>query len=104
MAPENAICQIRSMLPRINKEMVPTPIEGGTTCFARWTKKQEGNFPYVLPEDPDKPMEIVVPSALQMGWAELQRCICGVSETARDVTVTYIAKPTGSLTGNPLKD
>ena len=41
-----------------------------------YTKRQEWNFTYVLQEHPDEPMEIVVPSLLQMGWAELWIFIC----------------------------
>ena len=67
------------------------------------TKRQEWNFTYVLPEYPDEPMEIVAPSALQMGWAELQRYICGVSETAPDVIATYVIKPTGLLPVHPIQ-
>ena len=32
---------------------------------------QDWNFTYVLPNHPGEPIEIVVPSALQMGWALL---------------------------------
>jgi hypothetical protein len=31
---------------------------------------QQWNFAYVMPDLPDQEIRIVVPSALQMGWAE----------------------------------
>ena len=68
------------------------------------TKREELNFTYVLPEYPDKAMENLVPSLLQIGWAELQNIICGVLETARDAIATYVTKPTGLLPVHPLKD
>ena len=51
------------------------------------------NFCYVLP--PKKPgtsideLEIVIPHALQMGWAESPPFFCAATETARDIIQQY---------------
>ena len=47
---------------------------------------EEWNFSYVLPNHPGKPIEIVVPPALQMGWALSPSFFCTASETAKDVS------------------
>ena len=50
---------------------------------------QERNFAYVLPNHPEAPTELVIPSALQMGWI-LSPCFFHVaSETARGVAESY---------------
>jgi hypothetical protein len=43
------------------------------------------NFCYVMPDPPGSPIRIVVPSALQMGWAESPAYFCAATETARDI-------------------
>ena len=49
----------------------------------------EWNFAYVLPQEPGKPIKLVVPSALQMGWKESPGYFCSASETARDVAEEF---------------
>ena len=44
------------------------------------------NFAYVLPKHPGQLIRIVVPSALQMGWAESPSYFCAATECARDLT------------------
>jgi hypothetical protein len=46
---------------------------------------KELNFTYVLPSHTGNPIKIVVPSALQMGWALSPPCFCAASEIARDI-------------------
>jgi hypothetical protein len=58
---------------------------------------EEYNFAYVLPQAPGKPIKLVVPSALQMGWVESPAYFCAASETARDVATHYIETPIGSI-------
>ena len=65
---------------------------------------QEWNFVYVLPNHHRKPTEIVVPSALQMGWVLSPPFFCAQSETARDVAASYVAGPQRALLGLPLGD
>ncbi len=43
------------------------------------------NFCYVLPDPPGHPIRIVVPSALQMGWAQSPAFFCAATETWRDI-------------------
>ncbi len=58
---------------------------------------KEFNFAYVLPNHEGKPIEIVVPSVLQMGWTYSLPFFCAASETARDVAACYMMEPLGSL-------
>ena len=48
-------------------------------------EEDEWNFCYVLPQKPDAPIKLVVPTLLQMGWIESPPYFCTVSETGRDV-------------------
>ena len=46
---------------------------------------EEWNFAYVLPNHPEAPIKLLIPSALQMGWT-FSPCFFHVaSEKARDV-------------------
>ncbi len=114
-APEEAIHQIGTVLPRIIEAMASAPLEGGDIMFSKLDIKdgfwrmvcqagEEWNFAYILPNHPGQPVEIVVPSALQMGWTLSPPFFCAASETARDVAATYISEPVGSLPKHPLED
>jgi hypothetical protein len=46
--------------------------------------QQWWNFAYVMPNPPGSPVRIVVPSQLQMGWAESPAYFCAATETGRD--------------------
>jgi hypothetical protein len=46
---------------------------------------QQWNFAYVMPDPPGAPIRIVVPSALQMGWAESPAYFCAATETGQDI-------------------
>jgi hypothetical protein len=46
---------------------------------------QKWNFCYVVPDPPGSRVRIVVPSALQMGWAESPAYFCTATETGRDI-------------------
>ena len=67
MAPEDAINQIGSVLPRIIKAMATAPVDGGDIMFSKldisdgfWRmvckEGQEWNFAYVLPAHPGGPI------------------------------------------------
>jgi hypothetical protein len=43
------------------------------------------NFCYVLPDPPGHPIRVLVPSALQMGWALSPAYFCAVTETGRGI-------------------
>ena len=60
-------------------------------------KGEEWNFAYVLPTPPGEPIQLVVPSSLQMGWVESPPYFCAASETARDVAGNYLETKIGSL-------
>lgn len=49
---------------------------------------QKFNFVYVLLQEDGKPMMLVIPSAIQMGWKETPGFFCGASETAWDIIAT----------------
>jgi hypothetical protein len=52
------------------------------------------NFAYVLPGPPGAPIQLVIPSALQMGWNESPAYFCSATETARDVAQAWIDRKT----------
>ena len=58
---------------------------------------EEWNFDYVLPNYPEAPTELVMPSALQLGWT-LSPCLFNVaSYTARDVAESCAHERVGTL-------
>ena len=114
MAPEQAIDQIGTVLPRIIEAMAMAPEDHGDIWWSKLDIKdgfwrmtceegEEWNFAYVLPNHPGEPVEIVVPSALQMGWAESPPFFCAASETARDVAMSYTSEAVGTLLPHPLE-
>jgi hypothetical protein len=58
---------------------------------------EEFNFTYILPQEKGKPITLVVPTLLQMGWVESPPYFCVASETARDVATEYCESAVGSL-------
>ena len=118
LAPEAALNQMGEALPRLIAAVAAAPLDGGDIVFAKLDIKDgywrlsvergaEWNFAYVLPpvpgQDPED-IEIVVPSAVQMGWCELPAFFCAASETARDVADERCAEPIGSLPAHPLEE
>ena len=102
MSPMEAMEKIGSVLPRLIEALVYAPVEGGDIQMIKldikegfWrmvcAKGQECNFTYVFPNHPDKPIKLVVPSALQMGWFLSPPFFCAESETARGVEESYVA-------------
>ena len=65
------------------------------------------NFAYVLPtttkNTPIDDVEIVVPTALQMGWTESPPLFCAATETARDIVHTLILNKHQTLPPHPLE-
>jgi hypothetical protein len=55
---------------------------------------QQCNFAYVMPDPPGSPIRIVVPAALQMGWAESPAYFCAATETARDIIQNLVSERT----------
>ena len=64
---------------------------------------EEWNFTYVLPNSSGEPIQIVVPSALQMGWAESPSFFYAALETARGVAETYTSERVSTLPAHPLE-
>jgi hypothetical protein len=58
---------------------------------------EEYNFAYVLPQEEGKPVTLVIPTSLQMGWVESPPYFCAATEMARDITATYCDTLVGSL-------
>lgn len=48
-------------------------------------ENQKWNFAYVMPDPPGSPICIVMPLALQMGWAESPSYFCVAMETGQDI-------------------
>jgi hypothetical protein len=80
--------------------MATTP-DGKTVMFSKidlsdrfWrmiVKKEDcWNFAYFLPDPPGSPIRLVIPHALQMGWAESPGCFCAATETGRDLMQALI--------------
>jgi hypothetical protein len=99
-APLVPVKQIGKVLPRLLQYMQNTPaglhilfskldlsdgfwhlIVQGTDCY---------NFAYVLPQAAGKPIQIVVPSAVQMGWVESPSLFCTVTESAQDLAQHFV--------------
>jgi hypothetical protein len=51
---------------------------------ARW------NFAYVMPGEPGTEIQVVIPSALQMGWNESPAYFCATTKTVRDISQAWI--------------
>ncbi len=51
---------------------------------------EEWNFAYVLPQEEGKPITLVVPTFLQMGWVESPPYFCAAMETSRDISTKIL--------------
>ena len=113
---EEVILQIGSVLPRIIEALARLDANNGPVSMMKvdltdglWRvmakEGEEWNFAYVLPNHPDEPNEIVVPAAVQMGWALSSPFFCAVSETARDASEQLVHEPVpvGTLPEYPLE-
>ena len=108
-APRGAIDQIGHSLQRIIHAFAAADTNA-KFFMAKWDIKdgfwrldceqgEEWNFAYVLPQtNPKAPIQLVIPTSLQMGWIESPPYFCTASETARDVAEQYLQLPLGTLT------
>ena len=108
LAPEAALMQMGSVMPRIIIAMAQYP-EDSTIYFCKFDITTDGfwrllnelgkeyNFAFVMPTAANEPIQIVVPSSLQMGWVESPGYFSGASETARDIAAEYAEAPIGAL-------
>ena len=82
ITPTHALKELGHILPRLIYAITTAPDTKGPVLFSKLDIKDgycqmvvapddEWNFTYVLPKlSPDEPMQLVVPSCLQMGWCE----------------------------------
>ena len=117
-APDNpplqSMSQLGKVLPRLVHALATSPEDQGPWVFMKldikdgfWRllvpKAEEYNFCYVLPQlHPDAPIQIVVPSSLQMGWKYSPPYFCAVTETARDVAEELANQP--ELAAHPFEN
>ena len=57
----------------------------------------------MLPDHPEAPTKLVIPSALQMGWTLYPCFFHEASETAGDVAESWAHKQVGTLPEHPFK-
>ncbi len=107
MAPKGALDQSGHALSRIIHAFAEAK-EDAKIFMAKWNIKdgfwrmdckagEEYNFAYVLPQEDGKPVTLVVPASLQMGWVESPPYFCAATKTARDIASTYCDTKVGSL-------
>ncbi len=112
-APPEAVKQIRKVFPWLLQYMRDTP-EALHILFSKldisngfWhlvvQEADSFNFAYVLPQQAGKPVRIVVPSAVQMGWVESPPLFCAITESARDLT-QHLVNNKVDLPPHPLED
>jgi hypothetical protein len=111
-APAGAIDQLGHVLSRVIHAMAEAAEEEDTKVFmckfdikdGFWRMNcksgEEWNFAYVLPQEEGKPVKLVIPKSLQMGWVESPPYFGAGSETARDIAEQYVETPVGSLKDN----
>jgi hypothetical protein len=100
LALEALVKELGNLLPRIFDFMVDVPADehihfakmdlADGYCSMVVEPESRWNFAYVMPSHPGEPLELVVPSALQMGWNESPAYFCATTETVQDVPQTWI--------------
>ena len=115
LAPTASMAELGNVLPRLIFAVATAPDAQGPVLFSKldikdgyWRmvvpEEAEWNFAYVLPKmHPDEPVQLVIPSSLQMGWCDSPAYFCAASETARDVAEKLTTTPVGSLDQHPLE-
>ena len=106
-APKGAIDQLGHSLQHIIHAFAHAN-ENDKVFMAKWDiedgfwrldcqEGEEWNFAYVLPQKEGQPVQLVVPTLLQMGWIESPPFFYAASETGRNVASQYIETSVGSL-------
>jgi hypothetical protein len=95
LAPQGPVQSLGQVLPRLFHFMASTPKDqeirlakvDSSDGFWRLivNPEQKCNFRHVMPDPPGSRVRIIVPSASQMGWAEIPACFCTATETGRDI-------------------
>ncbi len=107
LAPQGALDQLGHTLSRIIHAFVKAK-EDAKIFMAKWDIKDgfwqmdceagEGyNYVYLLPQAVHKPIVLVVPTSLQMGWVESPPYFCTATEMERDIASNYSNTPICSL-------
>ena len=113
-APAEALEQLGMVMPRIIKALATAPVSEDPIHFVKLDIKdgfwrivfevgEEWNLAYVLPNRPEAPTELVIPSALQIGWTLSPYLFHVASETACDVAESYTHKRVGTLPEHPFE-
>ena len=112
-APLAAMNNLGKVLPRVINTMATQPDSDGALMMCKldikdgfWRvcvpEKDELQFCYVLPTtNPNDPIMLVVPTALQMGWTSSPPFFCAATETGRDIADFLHKQPT--LPPHPLE-
>jgi hypothetical protein len=104
LAPDKPVKELGNVLPRLLDFMKEVPAEEHihfskldlADGYWRMIVEEDArwNFAYVMPGAPGAPIQVVVPSALQMGWNESPAYFCATTETTRDVAQSWIDQGT----------
>jgi hypothetical protein len=107
LAPQGALDQLGHALSRIIHAFAKAK-EGDKIFMAKWDIKdgfwrmycaegEEYNFAYVLPQEEGKPVTLVVPTTLQMGWVESQATSRGWQKYLEPLATIHSACGSGPL-------
>jgi hypothetical protein len=106
-APSEAINQLGHLLSWIIHAFAKAD-EDDKIFMSKWDVKdgfwqmdcregEEWNFAYVLLQPTSKPIVLVAPSSLQMGWVESPPFFCAATKMSRAVATQYCKTPVGIL-------
>jgi hypothetical protein len=112
-APSEAVKGIGKVFPHLLQYMRDTP-EGLHILFSKldisdgfWClvvqEADSYNFAYILLQQDREPIQIVVPSVVQMGWVESPPLFCAVTKLAWDLTQPLVDNRV-CLPAHPLED
>jgi hypothetical protein len=95
LSPQAGVKEIRKVLHHVLHFMACTPadheilfskvdLSDGFWCMIV-EPSQWWNFGYVMPDPPGAPIQIIVLSALEMGWAKSPAYFCTATKTGHDI-------------------
>ena len=114
-APQHSMTQLGKVLPRLIAAVSHAPVDDGCIVLSKLDIKdkywrmivkngQYLNFAYVLSDKKGERIRLVIPSLLQMGWAESPPFFCAATEMAREIAEDTARKLMGSLSAHALED
>ena len=113
-SPAEALDQVGTVMPCIIEALATDPLSKDSVLWSKLDIKdgfwrmvravgEEWNFAYVLTNNLEAQTELVILSALQMGWT-FSPCLFHVaSEKARDVAESYAHERVGTLLEHPFE-